>query len=37
MNALALVIGNANYTQEKDRLINAVNDADDIEIGRAHV
>lgn len=30
MNALALVIGNANYTQEKDRLINAVNDADDI-------
>ncbi|TSA17855.1 caspase family protein [bacterium] len=30
MNALALVIGNANYTAEKDRLLNAVNDADDI-------
>lgn len=29
MNALALVIGNANYSQQKDRLINAVNDADD--------
>lgn len=29
MNALALVIGNANYAQEKDKLINATNDADD--------
>jgi len=29
MNALALVIGNANYTLEKDKLINAVNDAND--------
>lgn len=30
MNALALVIGNANYNAEKDRLINAVNDAEDV-------
>jgi uncharacterized caspase-like protein len=30
MNALALVIGNASYIAEKDRLINAVNDADDV-------
>lgn len=30
MNALALIIGNANYIVEKDRLINAVNDADDV-------
>ncbi|MBS5413355.1 MAG: caspase family protein [Bacteroides thetaiotaomicron] len=29
MNALALVIGNAEYAQEKDKLINATNDADD--------
>jgi hypothetical protein len=29
MNALALVIGNAKYTLEKDKLINAVNDAED--------
>ena len=29
MNALALVLGNANYACEKDRLINALNDADD--------
>lgn len=29
MNALALVIGNANYTADKDKLVNAVNDADD--------
>lgn len=29
MNALALVIGNANYLNDKDKLINAVNDADD--------
>jgi uncharacterized caspase-like protein len=29
MNALALVVGNANYRQEKDRLANAVNDAED--------
>src|SRR3989339_441898 len=28
MNALALIIGNANYIQEKDRLINATNDDD---------
>ena len=30
MNALALIIGNANYTQAKDKLINAINDANDI-------
>jgi hypothetical protein len=30
MNGLALVIGNAKYALEKDRLNNAVNDADDI-------
>ncbi|NEN24196.1 caspase family protein [Cryomorpha ignava] len=30
MNALALVIGNAEYSQEKDKLVNAVNDAEDI-------
>lgn len=29
MNALALVIGNANYVADKDKLFNAVNDADD--------
>jgi hypothetical protein len=29
MNALALVIGNAEYSQEKDILVNAVNDAND--------
>ncbi|UBM61309.1 caspase family protein [Candidatus Sulfidibacterium hydrothermale] len=29
MNALALIIGNADYNQEKDKLINAVNDAND--------
>src|SRR5438045_1821608 len=29
MNALALVIGNANYANPKDRLVNAVNDAED--------
>jgi hypothetical protein len=29
MNALALIVGNANYNLEKDRLINAVNDARD--------
>lgn len=29
MNALALVIGNANYTLDKDKLVNAVNDAED--------
>ena len=30
MNALALVIGNANYAASKHKLINAVNDANDI-------
>lgn len=30
MNALALIIGNAKYTADKDKLVNAVNDADDI-------
>lgn len=30
MNALALVIGNAEYALEKDRLVNAVNDAKDV-------
>lgn len=30
MNALALVIGNAHYSLEKDRLVNAVNDAKDV-------
>lgn len=30
MNALALVIGNANYSLEKDKLVNAVNDAQDV-------
>lgn len=30
MNALALIIGNANYSLEKDKLINAVNDAQDV-------
>jgi hypothetical protein len=30
MNGLALVIGNSKYSLEKDCLINAVNDADDI-------
>lgn len=30
MNGLALVIGNAKYALEKDRLNNAVNDADDV-------
>jgi len=29
MNAIALVVGNANYSLEKDRLINSVNDAKD--------
>lgn len=29
MNALALVIGNANYSLDKDKLVNAVNDATD--------
>ena len=29
MNALALVIGNANYINPKHRLINAINDAED--------
>ena len=29
MNALALVIGNADYINPKDKLINAVNDAED--------
>src|SRR5690554_46849 len=29
MNALALVIGNADYNLEKDKLVNAVNDAND--------
>lgn len=29
MNALALVIGNAKYALEKDKLVNAVNDAED--------
>lgn len=29
MNALALIIGNADYTLEKDKLVNAVNDAND--------
>ena len=29
MNALALVIGNANYLADKDKLVNAVNDAHD--------
>lgn len=29
MNACALVIGNANYTLDKDKLINALNDAED--------
>lgn len=29
MNALALIIGNADYNAEKDKLINAVNDAND--------
>ena len=29
MNALALIIGNADYQNEKDKLINAVNDAND--------
>lgn len=29
MNALALIIGNAQYANSKDRLVNAVNDADD--------
>lgn len=32
MNALALIIGNANYATDKDKLINAVNDADDISL-----
>lgn len=32
MNALALAIGNANYITEKDRLINTVNDADNVAI-----
>jgi hypothetical protein len=31
MNGLGLVIGNARYALKKDHLINAVNDADDIE------
>ena len=30
MNALALVIGNADYAAQKDKLVNAVHDADDI-------
>ncbi|CAA0155120.1 Peptidase C14 [Tenacibaculum maritimum] len=30
MNALALVIGNADYSLEKDKLVNAVNDAQDV-------
>lgn len=30
MNALALIIGNADYTLPKDKLVNAVNDADDL-------
>lgn len=30
MNALAFVVGNAKYADEKDRLVNAVHDADDI-------
>lgn len=30
MNALAFIVGNAKYTAEKDRLVNAVHDADDI-------
>jgi len=29
MNALALIIGNAEYNQDKDKLVNAVNDAND--------
>lgn len=29
MNALALIIGNAKYNLEKDKLVNAVNDAED--------
>jgi hypothetical protein len=30
MNALALVIGNAEYSLDKDKLVNAVNDAQDV-------
>lgn len=29
MNAFALVIGNADYLATKDKLVNAVNDAED--------
>lgn len=29
MNAIAFVVGNANYNEEHNRLINAINDADD--------
>lgn len=29
MNAIALIIGNAKYNLEKDKLVNAVNDAED--------
>ena len=28
MNALAFIVGNAKYADEKDRLVNAVNDSD---------